>query len=335
MKRALLLAVVLAASPAFADDSAAMLDDAQKAIDDIDYDTAKKLATQAIDSGKLDGKQLHRAYRLAGESAAALGDNKTAKEMFLRWILLDPKAELAAGSSPKIGQPFSEARAEADTIGRFAVDVAVKRHKDKVEIELSAHDPLSMVAGMRLQLGDASVVAVTGNRAVLPTADAATVWVDVAVVDARGNELSRRRVAGGVSTSGRGTKPAGTGTEPDLTTPEQPTTRGGWPTIIRWPVWTGVAVVAAGAGGFFAYQVGQTEDELAALNASSDMYTFDEAEEVRERGERQALFANISFGVAGAAALAAVLTFVLEPDGVEIQPAPTAGGATIGAMVRF
>jgi hypothetical protein len=175
---------------------------------------------------------------------------------------------------------------------------------------------------------------------VLPAADAARVSVAIAVVDARGNELSRRTVtgsSGGATTGGGGSGDGGGsgGGGPDLTTPVEPTTRGGWPTIVRWPVWTGVAVVAAGAGGFFAYQVGQTEDELAALNAMSDMHSFDEAESVRERGERQALFANIGFGVAGAAAVAAVLTFVLEPDRVEIQPAPTSGGATIGASIRF
>ena len=332
-RRIALALLLAAAAPALADDSAALLDQAQQAIDDIDYETARRLAAQAIDGGKLEGKALHRAYRLAGESAAALGDTKSAKEHFLRWIVLDPKAELPAGSSPKIGMPFSEARAEAEKLGRFSVDVAVNRQKDKVEIVLSAHDPLTMVAGMRLQLGDASVVAVTGTRAVLPAADAATVEVAVAVVDARGNELSRRTVTGGAATTGGDTTPPRGGG--DVVTPAQPTHRGGWPTIVRWPVWTGLAVVAAGAGGFFAYQVGQTEDELAALNAASDMHSFDEAEAVRDRGERQALFANIGFGVAGAAALAAVLAFALEPDRVEILPAPTAGGATIGASIRF
>jgi hypothetical protein len=328
---ALLLA---AASPASADDSSALLDQAQQAIDDIDYDAAKKLATEAIESGKLEGKALHRAYRLAGESAAALGDAKLAKEHFLRWIVLDPKAELPAGSSPKIGQPFSEARAQADTLGRFSVDVAVKRGKDEVEIKLSAHDPLSMISGMRLQLGDASVVFVFGTRAVLPAADAASVEVAIAVVDARGNELSRRTVTGSESATDVGDGGGDTGTG-DATVTPPPTTRGGWPTIVRWPVWTGLAVVAAGAGGFFAYQVGQTEDELAALNAASDMHSFDEAESVRERGERQALFTNISFGAAGVFALAAVLAFTLEPDRVEIQPAPTSGGAAVSATIRF
>jgi hypothetical protein len=336
----LLLAAV---APAAAEDGGALLDQAQQAIDDIDFDAARKLAQQALESGKLEGKELHRAYRLAGDSAAALGDAKGAKDQYLRWIILDPKAALPAGSSPKFAMPFNEARAQADKIGRFAVDVAINRQKDKLEIVLSAHDPLSMIVGMKLQIGDASIVSVTGTRAVLPTADANTVAVSVAVVDEHGNQLSYRNVAAGSSSrpnpdhgnGGGKTNPDGNGGGDIIAGPVQPTHRGGWPTIIRWPVWTGLAVVAGGAGGFFAYQTRQTEDELTALNASSDMHTFDEAESVRERGERQALFANISFGVAGAAAIGAILAFALEPDRVEILPAPTSGGAAVSATIRF
>ena len=103
---------------------------------------------------------------------------------------------------------------------------------------------------------------------------------------------------------------------------------------MRWPTWAGVALVGAGVGGYFAWQVGQTEDELAALNAASDQHSFDEALALRDRGQRQALYANVGFGVAGAAALAAVLTLVLEPDAaVEVNPAPS--GATVGTSVRF
>jgi hypothetical protein len=329
---ALLLAAV---APAAAEDGGALLDQAQQAIDDIDFEAARKLAQQAIESGRLEGKELHRAYRLAGDSAAALGDDKDAKEQYLRWIVLDPKAALPAGSSPKFAMPFNEARAQADKVGRFAVDVAINRQKDKIEIVLSAHDPLSMIVGMKLQIGDASIVAVSGTRAVLPTADAGTVAVSVAVVDEHGNQLSYRNVSGTAARSNPDHGGDIVETHPDVVTTTAPPRTAGWPTIIRWPVWTGLAVVAGGAGGFFAYQTRQTEDELTALNASSDMHTFDEAESVRKRGERQALFTNISFGVAGAFALGAILSFALEPKRVEILPAPTSGGAAVSATIRF
>ncbi len=328
MKR-LALVLLLAASPAFAD-GGGLLDQAQQAIDDIDHDQARTLTTQALEGGQLDPADLRRAYRLAGESAAALGDARAARDAFLRWIILDAQAALPTGSSPKLMAPFGEARTEAEKLGRFAVDVAVTRTRDRVEITLSAHDPLSMIAGMRLRLGDASEVAVTGPKAILPAADAASVEVAIAVVDTRGNELSRRNVTGTA-----GVTPTGDGAGPIVRDVAPTPRRRGWPTIVRWPVWTGAALAAAGAGGFFAWTVGQTEDELAALNLASDQHSFDEAEAVRDRGQRQALFANIGLGVAGAAAIAAVLTFALEPDGVEIQPAPTTGGATISASLRF
>ncbi len=331
MKRTVLITLALAWTPAAADDHSTLLDQAQQAIDDIDHEAAGRLATAALATGDLDAKQLGRAYRLAGESAAALGDTTVARAHFVRWIVLDPAAALPPGSSPKIGQPFAEARAEADEIGRFSVDVAVTRGRDRIEITLSAHDPLGLVTGMRLRLGDSSEVGVSGSRAVLQTADASSVAVEVTVVDEHGNELSRRTVAG----DARGAQVGDQRPDPRRAPGATPRRRG-WPTIVRWPTWTGLAVVTAGAGGFFAWQVGQTEDELAVLNAASDQHSFDEAEAVRDRGQRQALFANIGLGVAGAAGLAAVLALALEPGAaVEITPTPTAGGATISAAIRF
>ena len=55
-------------------------------------------------------------------------------------------------------------------------------------------------------------------------------------------------------------------------------------------------------------------------------------------GLQAALYANIAFGVAGAAAVVAVLTFVLEPDdepAVEVAPTASADGAGISARFRF
>jgi hypothetical protein len=182
---------------------------------------------------------------------------------------------------------------------------------------------------MRLRIGDNSEVSVTGLTAVLPAPAAAAAAVAVEVTDARGNELARRSVAG--SARGRGADV--TGAAPRDSAPRSRSKR--WPVFVRWTTWTGVALLAGGAGGYFAMEVGKDEDALAALNAASEEHSFDEAEALRERGRTHALYANLGFGVAGAAALAAVLTFVIEPRGYEIVPAPTAGGATVSASVRF
>lgn len=328
---AMLLFVALGAAPAAANP---LLDQAQRAIDDIDPQAARDLTRRAIESGKLDAGELRRAHRLAGESAAAVGDAKAARDHFLRWLLLDPTASLPAGVSPKLAQPFADARAEAERAGRFSVDIGIARGDGRIDVTLEANDPLEMIAGMRLRIGDASEVSVTGLTATLPAADAGAVAVNVVVTDARGNELARRSAAG----SARVDRPGG-GDRRDAPPDDRagPRTRSKrWPVAVRWTTWTGVALLAGGAGGYFAVQVGKDEDALAALNANSEMHSFDEAEAIRDRGNRHALYANVGLGVAGAAALAAVITFIVEPRGsVEIAPAPAPGGGTVSATIRF
>jgi hypothetical protein len=325
----LIVAAALAhAGAAHAD--ALLLDQAQQAIDDVDYATARKLATKALAEGALPRRELERAHRLLGESAAALGDDSAAREHFTRWLVLAPDAALAPGASPKIAGPFARARAAATQLGGFTADAAVARERDRVVVTIVGADPLAMVTGMRVRVGDGTEVTVADRRAELPTADAAAVTVTVALVDPAGDELVRREFVGAAVVI----RPAPSRPPADAPASPRPSARHRWPTLVRWPTWAGVALIGAGVGGYFAWQVGQTEDELAALNAASDQHSFDEALALRDRGQRQALYANVGFGVAGAAAIAAVLTLVLEPGAaVEVNPAP--GGATVGTSVRF
>jgi hypothetical protein len=328
--RALLAAALLAAlaAPAAAggDDGAGLLDRAQKAIsDDIDYDTAGTLVQQALDGGGLSRADLARAHRIAGEVAAALDDAAGARAHFVRWLLLEPDATLADGMSPKITEPFEAARAEARELGAMTIEVAAERRPGKVRVTLDARDPLNLIARLRAR-ADGVEAEDVGTRVELEVPGDAPLAVEISVLDEQGHELERQTV----------TAEVGGAVEPDRPPPRIEGGRGGggWPAIIRWPTWTAVAVVAGGAGGFFAYRVGQDEDELAALNASAAEHTIDEAEAVQARGQRNALYANIGFGVAAAAAVTAILTFVLEPDDqprVEVTPQ----GDGVSVSVRF
>jgi hypothetical protein len=60
--------------------------------------------------------------------------------------------------------------------------------------------------------------------------------------------------------------------------------------------------------------VGQAQDDLDALNAASPSHTFDEAEAIQDRCERNAVIANIAIATAGVAVAAAVVTFLLDRD---------------------
>jgi hypothetical protein len=315
---AAILVIAAAAGPAAADD--ARLDDAQRAIDDIDHERARALVDDALGSGRLGPAELARAHRLAGQVRAALDDDAGARGHFVKWILLEPGAALPAGESPKITGPFAAAKAEADQLGAMTIDVQLTRLPGQLRIELAARDPLRMIARLRVRAGG-DPVEEPGNRVVVDVGDDPPATVSVSVLDAHGNELVRRQLA--------------VERAPDLT--DRPVRRRtGYPAIVRWPTWTGVAVVAAGVGGWLAYRVGQAEDELASLNAAAADHTLAEAQAVADRGRRDARLANLGFGVAAVAAVAAVVTFVLEPGGgVEVAPSAGPDGGGITASRRF
>ena len=324
MKRAAFAVLLVAAlaGPAVAGGNPT-LDQAQQAIDNIDYEAARSLVGKALDGGGLSLADHLRALRMAGEVEAALGDDAGAREHFATWIYLDPKAKLADGLSPKITAPFDEARAST---GALVIDVSLERTGDGVSVTLVTSDPLALVHGFEASGGGAQVSG-TGLAATLATTDPSGFEVTVVVVDERNNQIAVRTVV----------------TEPAASAEPTPATGGGggekgWPAVIRWPTWAALAIVAGGTGGYFSYRVGQAEDDLDELNANPGAHTADEARAIQDRGERDALIANVLYGVAGAAAIAAVLTFVLEPDddpAVEVLPGAGSDGASVTATIRF
>ena len=319
VKRALLGVLLVAglAPPAVAGDGAELLDQARQAIENIDYEAARKHVTAALDGGGLTLEEHRRARRLAGEIEAALGSPDAARDHFAVWLAIDPGAALPSGLSPKITEPFEQAKAAG---ARLDISISLARETDGVRVRLEVTDPRSLVHGFEVRGGGAQAVG-TGGSALLETTDPGAIQVTVEIVDDRTNQVAVR-----------------TATVAAVTAAEPPprTSRKGFPTALRWPTWAGVAVVVAGTGAYFTYRVGQAEDDLTALNADPGNHTADEAQAIIDRGERDATIANVLYGVAGAAALAAVLTFVLEPDDdVEVRPAAGPGGASVTATIRF
>ena len=317
---ALCAAVLGAAAPARADDAGAdMLGKAQKAIDDIDYDTARTLTDGALASGSLDHDQLARAHMLAGEVAAALGDDAAAHDHFERWILLAPDARLPDGLSPKITQPFTAAHASADALGPAKFDVDAAKAHGKVAITVTG-DPLHMVARVHLAFdhgGDREGVSAEFE---VPVDDAAT-QATITLADEHGNVLAERTVTFAVTAT------------PALES-AAPETRHTIPGPLRWPTWAALTVVAAGSCGYFAHARSQDEADLAALNASSGMHSFDEARTIEDRGNRDTLLTNVSLGVAIAALAATVVTVAVDHE-VEVQPIAAPNGAGASVSLHF
>jgi len=293
-----------------------MLGKAQKAIDDIDYETAKAATDEALASGTLDRGELARAHMLAGEVAAALGDDAGAHDHFERWILLAPDAKLPDGLSPKITQPFTAAHASADALGAARFDVDASRARGKVAITV-AGDPLHMVARVHLAFdhgGDREGVSAEFE---VPVDDAAT-QATITLADEYGNTLAERTVTFGGTTATAAIES------------HAPETTHTIPGPLRWPTWAVLTAVAAGSCGYFAHARSQDEQDLAALNASSGTHSFDEAKAIEDRGNRDTLLTNVSLGVAIAALAATVVTVAVDHE-VEVQPiaAPGAAGASV------
>ncbi len=320
---AALAAAALLATPvpalAGGDDARALLDAAAAAIEEVDYQEARQRVDRALTTGRLTPGQLVRAHRLMGEITAALDQPDAAREHFLRWILLDTGADLPSGMSPKITEPFAAARREAARLGGFELTVRLRRTPGAVEVTADARDPRRWIRAMRARLAGGDEVTLRDGSGELEVDDAEAVEVEVVAVDERGNQLAIASASAGPREAGKAPPPR----------------RRGLPAALRWPTWAGLAVVAAGSGAYFGWRVGQAEDDLRALNADSMQHSFDDARAIQDRGRRDALIANISIGVAAAAALAAVLTYTLEPRGVEVRP--EAGSDRVGAIasVRF
>lgn len=321
MKRLLAIAAVLVtAATAYADDGAETLGKAQKAIDDIDYETARALTEQALASGTLDHDQLAHAHMLAGEVAAALGDDAGAHDHFERWILLAPDARLPDGQSPKITQPFTAAHASADALGPARFDVDASRAHDKLAITVTG-DPLHMVARVHVLLDHGGDREGVGAEFELPI-DAAATRATITLLDEHGNTLAQRDADLAVAAAPRA--------EPLPTV----TVEHSVPAPLRWPTWAVLTVAAAGSCGYFAHAASQDQDELTALNMSSTMHTFDEAKAIEDRGHRDTLLTNVSLGVA-LAALAATVVSVAVDHTVEVQPLAAPGVAGASATIHF
>lgn len=325
-----LCALIAGPRVARADDgSSALLDRAQHAVDEVDYEAARRLVTGALEGGHLAQADLARAHQLAGVVAAAVGDDAGARDHFVRWILLAPGAQLSGDVSPKIAAPFAAARDEADRLGAMTFDVAVAREPGLARFTITAHDPLSLAVKIRVRSAGAEI------ESPLPSArvnveDRLALTAQITILDDRGDELATRDT---------GAPPLGADPAAAIGTPPAavaaPRSRHSVPALIRWPTWAAVTALAAGAGGYFAWQVGKDHSALDALNADSAAHTFDEATAITDRGKRHALGADLAFGVAGVAAAALVVTLVVDHTTLEVAPVVAPGGGGASAAIRF
>ena len=150
MKRSLFATFFLlaVASTAHAQSGPDLLQEADAAYSNVDFDTARAAASQAIETGGLSPTELVHAYQLVGVSASALGDNAAAREAFVMMVSIDPDVRLDDTVPPRLRAPFLEARGTVAGHQRLSAEVQLARAYGALRIALT--DPLGLVQSVRL-----------------------------------------------------------------------------------------------------------------------------------------------------------------------------------------
>jgi hypothetical protein len=330
--------LTMLASPVHAD----ALADARKAVAGSDYLTAQPALEEALKAGTSGPEDLAEIYRLTGIVQGALGNENAAEKAFGKWLALEPRGSLPAGTSPKITRPFEAAAATAKKKGPLAAKAETTDDPPTVTLVV-ASDPMKMIVGAKVYFSTdkkpEEMLRADGNKRV--TIDLGTgkrIDLRLHAVDEYGNrvvELGSKDVPIVITSTGKEKR-----IDPkdrDLlrtreTTPDQPR-----PLVLQWWLWGGATIVAAGVGGYFAWRTKIDVDRLEYLNANSLSHTWEEAQDVESSARTNLLVTNIAAGAAGAFAIGTAILFFTRPaqdEGSERElratVTPTRGG---GAFV--
>jgi len=348
---ALALALAATAGRAHAEERASPLDAAERALDELDFRTARSLLDSALRSGDNAPASLQRTYLLSGIVAASFGDRKAAVGAYRRALAIDPDADLPEGLAPKMTAPLAEAR-RRNRSRSISVGCAHSSSAGSIFATVES-DPLQMVAGAvaryRDDVGDPRVESLAGARhMVFAIPDEATGRVQLAVVDVHGNQLAtpcevliERPDAGELEYDATGRGAHGSTRAPSAKlSRKSPPTRGR-PFVARWYAWGTLSLGLAAAGTYCGLEARQSATALSQAISHSDSYEFSDAAAIERRGKRQALASNVAFGAAaGVAVLGAILWLVTDDEPADgrrtvVSAMPSRGGASVGFTFAF
>lgn len=359
----LLLLAATAAAIAVGSPRAARADEPdqviERAIDQIGnlrYDDALSTLDKALSSGTNSPAQTARIYLLLGEVHASMGEDDKSIEAFSRALVIDPSIELRKGLSPKIREPFGDARRKMRGKQIEIAHRVLKRAKPTVAVVVVS-DPLGMVVGARLAYttGDGeqrSVAAGGKDRVDLELPDGVKGFV-VGAIDEHGNRLaaigsvdqplSLDVNAGGAASAGSDSDKSDLHIEGKK---DEGGSASGPPLYAHWAVWGGAALVLAGGGTWAGLSARSAQNKLDTMRKNSDMYEFSQVQAVADRAKSRALLANIGFATAGACAVVSVVLYLRhrgkgdehkssDSDEHRAALAPLVGGGRLGVAASI
>lgn len=305
-----LVAATLAPTPARAD----RLDEVRRLEAALEFEQALAAVERIIASGTAtppgnpgSSDDLAALHFWAGRLAAGLDRPAVAQDHFARALALESvfAVGLDPGTSPKVTAPFEAARASARLL-----HVTSERHGAIVTISTDG-DPLHLVAAGKARFVDGS-----GHHQER-TASAGPPFTIALPADAHSIEIVATDEYGNV---------VYVAAEP-ATTPRVEHA----PWYGNWKLWAGATAFAGGVAGLCAWRESVAQDDWNQLRATPHDYSALRA--VEDRGRAWALAANITVGVAGAAAIASTVAFFTHRESPPVTI--TAGPGTVGIAGRF
>jgi hypothetical protein len=305
---AIVLAILIAAARVAGADAPPSLARARIEIQTLHFEEALRTLEATRRAGGNGPRELAAILALEGEVAAGLGDADGAEASFRRLLALDPDAALPPGRAPKVIEPFEAARAYLAARAPFRAHAV--RANQAITIVVDG-DPLGMVAGGQLAYATAAgaraKVEARGTRSIRIAVPAgARAPLVAAPLDADGNRLVELPVAQPAAASAAATTPS---PSPAIAaTAPAPTER---PALLaRWPLWAGVAVGFGIAGAVFALDHRATQGDLDDVVAHSEEHDFAEYQSLDRRQARDAVAADVAFGIAAIAAATSAVLFL-------------------------
>lgn len=315
---------------------------AREQIDELRYEDALTTLDASLRSGKHGPADLARLYLFLGELHASMGDEDKAIDSFRRALLIDPTVELDEGLSPKISEPYQQAKKWLRDKTPVRIVHRILERKQRVIAVILQSNPLDLMAGARLSYwtadGQSDEVSASGKDR----------------IDLQVPNNTERFVAAGIDQYGNRVVELGSAVAPLTLDPDEiPTTStaagsaghrdsSSGSLITHWAVWGGVALAFAGVGTWAGLTARAEVDELDRARASSEQFEFSDVKAVADRAERRALIANISFAAAGASAIAATYFFLRRDKGSKrsaeraaVVPAIGEHSAGVTAWFRF
>jgi hypothetical protein len=261
-------------------------DDCREAYASVSYRDAARICVSVLPAapeGELPG-----LYRLAALSAAAIGEDEQAYQLFVSLLAMSPAAQLEPSISPKLRSPFERAKARRRGLGlALAPTAGPARQGSPLEVRVAVEDgperPVTRV-GVRLPEGERLALRADPTRVTFVPGQAGRLALEVTGVDAFGGRLARATL--------------------ELDVAPRVAPRPGWLSWKIWGVASGLLLAGALASGIAS---------RSAFNAANSSHFASDAASQLALSRNTALVADLSLGAGGVMGGGAALLLITEP----------------------